>query len=682
MTDGIEFRSDNADAPDDRPEHLRPFDACEDNPSNPSANDTIGDIIARRFARRDILKGALGVTAIAATTGSLALQAAEKALAAESPSRFPFKELEAAVEPVHRVAEGHQADVLVSWGDAVLTDAPPFDPLNQTAAAQRRQFGYNNDFLGYFPMPGAVDQSAHGLLCVNHEYTNEELMFPGVGKQDLKDVAFAKMTRELADIEMAAVGGSVIEVRKDAAGKWQVIKGSKFARRIDATTPMEIAGPAAGHPRMQTIADPSGRRVFGMFNNCAGGQTPWGTWLTCEENINFYFFGKLADDNPEVRNHKRYGIPSNIQNWGQYYDRFEVTKEPREANRFGWVVEIDPFDPSSTPKKRTALGRLKHEGAAGIINKDGRYVVYMGDDQRFDYVYRFVTRDKVDTTSATANRDILDNGTLSVARYDADGSMVWMPLVHGEGPLTVANGFESQADLLIEARRAADMLGATKMDRPEDVEANPLTNKIYVMLTFNERRTKAGTDPKTDVNAANPRAGSRFGHIIEMTPPDGDHAADKFSWEILVKCGDPSIAEVGATFSSETTRNGWFGMPDNLTIDHQGRLWVATDGNSSGKTGRADGIWGIETEGTSRGTSKHLFRVPSGAEMCGPCFTPDDQTLFVSVQHPGEADDEDPKAPPATFENPSTRWPDFKPGMPPRPSIVAITRIGGGKVGT
>ncbi len=660
------------------PDRHEPFDACEDNPSNPSANDTIGDVIARRFARRDILKGALGVTAIAATTGSLALQAAEKASAAEAVSRFPFKELEARVEAVHRVAEGHQADVLIRWGDAVFADAPSFDPLMQTAAAQRRQFGYNNDFLGYFPIPGAADPSAHGVLCVNHEYTNEELMFPGIGKQDRK---FDKMTQALADIEMAAHGGSVVEVRKEG-GKWRVISNSKLARRIDATTPMDVTGPAAGHPRMLTAADPTGRRVLGMINNCAGGVTPWGTWLTCEENINFYFFGKLADDHSEARNYKRYGIPGNILNWGEYYDRFDVTKEPREANRFGWVVEIDPFDPASTPKKRTALGRFKHEGAAGIVNKDGRYVIYMGDDQRFDYVYRFVTRDKVDTANAAANGDILDNGTLSVARYDADGSLVWMPLVQGQGPLTAENGFDSQADVVIEARRAADLLGATKMDRPEDVEANPLTSKVYVMLTFNELRTTAGTSPRTDVNAANPRVNSRFGHIIEMTPPDGDHTADRFTWEILVKCGDPAIADVGATFSSDTTRNGWFGMPDNLAIDHQGRLWVATDGNSSGRTGRADGIWGVETEGPARGTSKHLFRVPVGAELCGPCFTPDDQTLFVAIQHPGEADDEDPKAPPATFENPSTRWPDFKDDMPPRPSIVAITRIGGGKVGT
>jgi secreted PhoX family phosphatase len=352
-----------------------------------------------------------------------------------------------------------------------------------------------------------------------------------------------------------------------------------------------------------------------------------------------------------------------------------VSKETNEANRFGWVVEIDPFDPAATPKKRTALGRNKHEGAAGILSKDGRYVVYMGDDERFDYVYRFVTAAKVDLASPRANRDILDDGTLSVARYNADGSLDWLPLVQGQGPLTAANGFASQADVLIEARRAADLLGATKMDRPEDVEASALTQKVYVILTFNEKRKPE------QVDAANPRAGSRFGHIIEMTPPDGDHAASRFTWEILLKCGDPSVADIGANFSSETSKNGWFGMPDNLTVDNQGRIWIATDGNSAGKTGRADGIWGVETEGALRGTSKHFYRVPVGAEMCGPYFTPNDETLFVAVQHPGEADEDDPKAESATFEKPATRWPDFKPDMPPRPSVVAITRKGGGKIG-
>ena len=645
------------------------YEASEDIGRNTSANPTLGDIIAARFDRRDLIKGALGVAAISVTVGPLALAAARPAQAASAASRFKFNEVVAGVDKNHHVADGYDAQILIRWGDPILPGGKPLDPMNQSAATQKLQFGYNNDFVGYLPMPGATNPSQHGLLVVNHEYTNEELMFPGVGLQDAKDVNFAKMTPDLVAIEKAASGGSVIEIKKEN-GKWGVVRDSKYARRIDAETPMEIAGPAAGDKRLQTKADPTGKKVLGMVNNCSGGLTPWGTWLTCEENFHGYFWGKLDANHPEARNYKRYGVPESACAWGKFDERFDIAKEPNEANRFGWIVEIDPLAPASVPKKRTALGRNKHEGAAGILSKDGRYVVYSGDDERFDYVYRFVTSRKVDTANRAANRDILDEGTLSVAKYNADGTVQWLPLVFGQGPLTQANGFNSQADVLIETRRAADLLGATKMDRPEDVEANPKTNKVYVVLTNNNRRKPDQQD------AANPRADNRFGHLIEMSPPDGDHGAETFKWEILVKCGDPAVEKVGASWSSDTTKNGWFGMPDNVAIDSEGRLWVATDGNNQKATGRADGLWAVDTEGAARGTSKHFFRVPEGAEMCGPEFTPDLETLFVAVQHPGEGEET-----PASFENPATRWPDFKDNMPPRPSIVVITKQGGGKIG-
>ena len=449
-----------------------------------------------------------------------------------------------------------------------------------------------------------------------------------------------------------------------------VVANSRYARRITAETPMMITGPAAGHALVRTNAEPSGTKVQGMLNNCAGAMTPWGTWLTCEENFNGYFWGKAEGPNEQAL--KRYGAPGNWYNWGQYFDRFDIAKEPNEVNRFGWVVEIDPFDPNSVPRKRTALGRFKHEGAGNVISKDGRFVIYSGDDERFDYVYRFVTEGRVDTTNRAANADLLDKGTLYVARYNADGSGDWLPLVQGQGPLTAANGFPDQASVLVHVRLAADALGATKMDRPEDIEVNPKNNKTYLMLTNNSRRRPEQLD------AANPRADNKFGHIIEMEPDGGDHAAMKFRWNILVRCGDPSITAVGATFHPNTTKDGWFGMPDNCAVDNSGRLWITTDGNSPTSTGRADGVWAMETEGPVRGTSKLFFRCPNGAELCGPYFTSNDETLFVAIQHPGEADDDAKE--PATFEKPSTRWPDFKDGMPPRPAVLAITRRGGGKI--
>lgn len=636
----------------------------EDIGRNASGNPTMGDIINRRYSRRGFLGGSLAVAAIGATVSPMALLAGGEAKAqAAAGSRFGFDEVEAGVDLEHHVAPGYDADILIRWGDKVFADSPDFDPMNQTAEAQARQFGYNNDYIGFVALK---DSPGHGLLFVNHEYTNAELMFPGFAVVRDDKVELGDYTKELIDIEMAAHGGTILELRRNGEGKWEPALDGAMNRRITVSTQMQLSGPVAGHDRVKTNADPSGTKVLGTLNNCAGGVTPWGTYLMAEENFHGYFSGELPEGHAEAENYKRLGVPAGWYQWASFHDRFDVSKEPNEANRFGWIVEVDPRDPNSVPKKRTALGRFKHEGCETIVNGDGRVVSYSGDDERFDYVYKFISNATFNPDDRAANMDILDDGTLYVARFNEDGSLDWMPLVHGEGPLTAENGFADQAAVLIEARRAGDALGATKMDRPEDVQPNTSTGKVYVMLTNNTKREEP--------NAANPRPKNAFGHIIEITETDGDFASTKSTWEILLKCGDPKIAEVGATFSPATSENGWFGMPDNAAVDADGRLWVSTDGNNEADTGRTDGLWAIDTEGEARGTSKLFFRVPVGAEMCGPLFTPDGETLFLAVQHPGDAGQ-------ATFEAPATRWPDFDDAMPVRPAVVMVTKQGGGRIG-
>lgn len=640
----------------------RKFDG-NDSISNPSTGPALQEVMALRLSRRGALKG----MAAAGVYGLFGC-AAPGTPPAMGDQALTFTESGRFLDETHHVAPGYRVQPVVRWGDPIHAGGPAFRPGTQTADEQERQFGMDNDFIAFMPLPRGSSNSTRGLLCVNHERNTPYLSWSGMTPQ-----TYAKLiTREQCAVEMASQGHSIVEIER-SGGDWRVVADSVYNRRITLrSTAMRVSGPAAGHPRMRTSADPAGTQIIGTLNNCAGGVTPWGTVLTAEENLHNYFTGDVGKGR-EAAAWKRYGINGRGRYvWGSYFDRFNLDKEPNEPNRFGWIVEIDPYDPKSTPVKRTALGRCKHECATTAVNHDGRVAVYSGDDERGEYVYKFVTRDRYDARNPAANRDLLDHGTLYVARFDADGTMRWLPLVHAQGPLTTANGFENQGDVMIEVRRAADLLGATRMDRPEDVEADPRTGHVYVVLTFNETR-------KPDqIDAANPRGPNKYGHIIEMVPPrvngKPDHAATACRWEIFFVGGDPKNPEHEAHYPGTVSANGWVVAPDNVAFDPTGRIWIATDGQDDW-VGFADSVYAAEVSGPRRGVTRNFFSAPRGAEICGPAFTPDGKTLFLSIQHP--ADEQG-----STFDKPSTRWPDFRPDLPPRPAVIAITKSDGGDIGT
>jgi secreted PhoX family phosphatase len=627
-----------------------------------TARATIGELIELRLSRRAVLKGMAAGSGFGlfgcATLGTESMP--------DGSAPLTFAEVARRSDDKAYIAPGYEMQVLIRHGDPIRSGGPQFRPAQQTPAEQAQQFGSDNDFIAYMPLPRGSYSSTRGLLGVNHENARRQLIWPGLTGKD----ADTKMTREQMEVQMAAQGFSILEVAM-IGNTWQLVDGG-YNRRITARTETRAAGPAAGHSRLQTAEDPSGTRILGTFNNCAGGVTPWGTILTAEENIQFYFMGDAAKG-PEAAARKRYGIGSTLRYpWGRFFDRFHLDKEPNEPNRFGWIVEIDPYDASSTPVKRTALGRFAHECATTAVSHDGRVAVYSGDDSRMEYVYKFVTDGRLNRMRPGANRDLLDRGTLYAARFEGNGKMRWLALVHGQGPLTEANGFHSQADVVIEARRAASLLGATPMDRPEDVEAHPLTGRIYVVLTYNERRKAE------EVNPANPRGPNRYGHIVEIVPPLSggrpDHTATDCDWGFFLLGGDPRKAEDRAQYAGAVSENGWVAAPDNVAFDPRGRIWITTDGQDDA-AGFNDSLYGAAVSGPERGVTRCLFVAPTGAEVCGPAFTPDGRTLFLSVQHPG-----DDKG--SSFEKPSTRWPDFREGVPPRSAVLAITRKDRGEIGS
>ena len=638
------------------------------------------ELMVEGYSRRSVLKGLLAGTAVVASGAGFGVGAAF-AQTTNSLSTLTFPELTRITDTTDHWPEGYARQILLKWGDKLFTDSPEFDLATLNGDAAARQFGYNNDFTAFLPLPQGSQSNDHGLLVVNHEYAAPYLMFPGVTYEDYKQ----KLGDDQLKAVAASTGISVVEVRK-VGTEWQVVTDGQFNRRVHLGTEMRLSGPAAGDDRLKTSIDPTGTVVFGSISNCSGGITPWGTMLSGEEGGMDIFAGDyttLADQDLVERQgwdedeNDGYGL-------GRLEDRLNFEKEPNEWMKFDWVVEIDPFDPEAKPIKRTALGRFTHEGAQVAVAPDGRVVLYMGDDDDFEYLYKFVTAKSWNPTDRAANKDLLDDGTLYTARFDAEGKMTWLPLVQGQGPLTPENGFHTQADVMLRTRMAADLLGATPMDAPEGFTPDPKTGKIYIAMTENEDRLPAGEgDAGEQVNFANSRAPNPDGHILELTPPGSpdapDHAATDYTWDAFILCGDPKDASSHAMCNPATSDNGWFTDPDNLSVDPAGRLWVTTDGPPD--AGFNDALYAMDTEGAGKALPKLFYSPPVGSEVCSPCFTPDGKTMFLSIQHPGElrlTDGEDAES----LEDAGTNWPDFKPGMGPRPSLVVITKDDGGVIGS
>ncbi len=645
----------------------------EDLASNPSQTTPFGDMVDIDVRRRRLLQAGFGAAGVA----FLGFPGSAAARGPLSPV-ISFHAVPVAVDDALHVPEGYEAQVLYAWGDPV-SDGPSFrGNASETAADQERQAGMHHDGMHFFPLPAPPGERNRGLLAVNHEYADDGLLHPD---------GMRTWTAEKVRKCQAAHGVSVIEIRQLPAGQWEVVRPSPYGRRITAYTPMRISGPAAGHPWMRTEADPSGTLALGTFNNCSNGFTPWGTYLTCEENFYAYFVNRGAVPADQAR----YGVTDRGfgYRWHEHDERFDAQRHPQELNRFGWVVEIDPHDPSSVPVKRTALGRFCHEGATHTLAADGRVVIYSGDDQRNEYIYKFVSRDRFDPSNPPGNRDLLDHGTLHVARFDADGTGTWLPLVHGENGLTAENGFGSQAEVLIRTRQAADRLGATMMDRPEWIAVHPHTREVYCSLTNNSKRggsvgnapdgsTRAGSaSPPTD--GANPRADNIFGHIVRWRESGGDAAATGFEWDVFIQCGDPSNPDPN---KQGNIKGDMFGSPDGLWIDPDGRLWIETDisptsmykGDYAGMGNNA-----MLCADPATGTVRRFLTGPRGCEITGALQTPDQRTMFVNIQHPGETPGErsDPGNPKAI-----SAWPGGAAGQRPRSATLAIRRLDGGSIGT
>lgn len=660
--------------------HLKCDSACDRPVPNDSSEPTFREIASSQLSRRALLVGGGALAATALLPPLSSETAASTTLGAGSKyghgPEFRFSPI--APVPADRdtltVPKGFEWTPIIRWGDPMFYNSPRFNPEVPNGEAQELQFGYNNDYL---EIVVTDRRGRRALLIANHEYTNRDIMFPPTDN----DAQEAEVIRTL----MAAHGMSVVELERSARGRpWRYIRGGRLNRRITAYTPFRLTGGAAGSDLVKTAADPSGRMVYGTLNNCAGGTTPWGTILSGEENFNGYF---LVD--PEAKGSKRYGLTNNPQ--GSVYGfekidpRFNATNPDyaNEPHRFGYIVEIDPSDPTSAPRKHTAMGRFKHEGANIRVDRDGTVAAYMGDDERFDYLYKFVARRKYRRGNSAAarrhNRQLLTQGDLYVARFSGTqnpgnnnlGRGSWIPLT--QNGRSVVPGM-SHAEVLVFTRLAADIMKATPMDRPEDVEPNLKTGKVYVVCTNNSDRGKPG---KPGPDPANPRALNKDGHIIELTEHQDAVGATTFAWNLFMVCGDPDDAKSGNTYFAgyDPQQVTPISCPDNIAFDSQGHLWISTDGQP-GSIKKNDGLFRVPLQGPERGHVVQFLAVPIHAETTGPVIHDRDGSVFVAVQHPGEDGD---------WDNQLSYFPDYvgegeRPRRGewrgPRPTVVQVTRKG------
>jgi len=590
------------------------FDAFDEAVNPPPETTDFDDVVEEALSRRGFLGGVMAFGAGSFVLGTSALTPTE---AKAATSRLGFAQVAANTLDTITLPEGYSSQVVVRWGDPMFSGVAEFDQATRgNATSQAGAYGDNIDGMSLFEVDGK------SILVNNNEYTNRKIIWgnnpDGKAATD-DDILKGKM----------AHGVSVLEVAKGDNG-WELIVDSPLNRRITPDTEMAITGPAAGHDLMKTAADPTGTVTLGTWNNCGNGKTPWGTYLACEENFNGYF----SSSNPDIERsaeQKRYGV--NTEDWGYGWakidERFDIAKHANEANRAGYVVEIDPSDPTSTPKKRTALGRFKHENAEVVVNADGHIVVYLGDDERGEFLYRFVSAGVY--AEGADNSDLLEDGDLYVAKFYPDGTGEWLALT------PEATGMSSKAEICVFTRLAASAVGATTMDRPEWVAANPKKAELYCALTNNKNRgikTNAGGDA-TPVGGPNPREGNKYGQIVRWWPAGANHASDSFTWDLFALAGNPTIHEDAKGGSVNINDGNMFNSPDGLIFDSKGLLWIQTDGNYSN-----------EEDFAGMGNNQML--------------------VFVGIQHPGERGD--------------SHWPDGGTTVP-RSAVIAVTRDDGGQLG-